>query len=175
VYSATAVAIPGAHAITSLAVGGDFTCATDGPSGTGQVYCWGSNSYGQLGIDFTYTYASAIPAPVNGINNTGGTSPAVGVTAFGQFACAWLADKTVWCWGNNDFGQLGNGTFDDQPQPVQVTGISDAVSVAAGPDFACALRTGGAVSCWGSSYWGQGGAGLHGDSYTTPTAVVGLP
>jgi alpha-tubulin suppressor-like RCC1 family protein len=176
VYAATTVAISGVtKPITSLAVGANFTCATDGPSGSGQVYCWGNNSYGQLGIDFTYSYVSATPAAVNGINNMGGTSAAVGVTAFDSFACAWLADKTVWCWGDNDYGQLGNGTFDVQPSPVQVAGISDAVSVTAGPDFACALRTGGAVSCWGSSYWGQGGAGLHGDNYATPVALVGLP
>ena len=109
VYTPTPVAIAGAKAITSLAVGGDVTCATDGPSGTGQVYCWGNNSYGQLGIDFAYSYATATPTAVSGINNTGGTSPAVGVTAFGQFACAWLADKTVWCWGNNDRGSSATG------------------------------------------------------------------
>jgi alpha-tubulin suppressor-like RCC1 family protein len=175
VYSATTVSILGAQAITSLAAGVDFTCATDGPTGSGQVYCWGNNSFGQLGIDFMYNYATATPAAVTGIMNAGGTSAAVGVSAFGSFACAWLADKTVWCWGDNEFGQLGNGNFDPQQSPVQVTGISDAVSVAVGPDFACALRTGGAVSCWGSSYWGQGGAGLRGDSYATPIAVTGLP
>jgi alpha-tubulin suppressor-like RCC1 family protein len=171
VYTPSTVSIPGAKAITSLAVGSDFACATDGPSGTGKVYCWGSNSFGQLGLDFTYDYTSAVGAPIS----MASTQPVVGVTAYGQFACAWLADKTVWCWGNNDRGQLGNGTFDAQPQPVQVTGISDALSVTAGADFACALRTGGVVSCWGSSYWGQGGLGLHGDDYPTPTAVVGLP
>jgi alpha-tubulin suppressor-like RCC1 family protein len=175
VYTPATVTIPGGKPVTSLATGYDFTCATDGPSGSGQVYCWGSNNFGQLGLDFTYDYSSATPQAVNGINNMGGTSPAVSVTAFGQFACARLANNTVWCWGNNDRGQLGIGSFDAQPQPVQVPGITDAVSVTAGPDFVCALRTGSVVSCWGSSYWGQGGVGLHGDDYPAPTAVVGLP
>lgn len=175
VFQPTTVTIPGVtKPIVSIAVGSKFTCATDGPSGTGQVYCWGANDFGQLGNDFAFTYASAQPMAVVNIDNGTGTSPAVGVTAFDSFACAWLADKTVWCWGRNDFGQLGNGNLDVQTLPVQVTGLTDAALVTAGPDFACALNTAGTVvSCWGSTYFGQAGTGKNG-YYPTPMAVTNL-
>ena len=154
----TPIVLPGVtKPIVSVAVGGRLTCATDGIAGTGQVYCWGRNDYGQLGNGFTYDYFSPQPLPVTGIHN------AVGVTAYDTMACAWLADKTVKCWGDNDFGQLGNGNFDTQTSPVTVTGVADVVQVSAGPDHACARHSTGAITCWGSSYSGQGGTGKSGD------------
>ncbi len=177
VLAPTTVVIPGVtKPIVSVAVGHEFTCATDGPTGTGQVYCWGANDRGQLGNGFAYGYASAQPMPVVGIDNGGATVAAVGVTAFDSFACAWLADKSAWCWGANDFGQLGNGTFTTETTPVQVSGITDAAAVSAGPDFACSVDTAGTVvSCWGSSYWGQSGTGKHGDDYPALTVAVSFP
>jgi alpha-tubulin suppressor-like RCC1 family protein len=156
--------------IVSVALGSDFSCATDGAAGSGQVYCWGRNDYGQLGSQSPpdYEYFTAAPTPVLGINNGAGTVPAVGVTASLDHACAWLSDGTVSCWGSNDFGQLGNGTFDTQSLPVAVTGLTTVMQVSAGPTHTCALHTGGAVSCWGSSYYGQVGTGQAGTEPATP-------
>ncbi len=80
------------------------------------------------------------------------------------FACALIDDGSVYCWGLNSNGQLGNGSTDDSPVPVQVTGLDDAVQVGAGHSYACARRSSGAVACWGFSI---GSTGMH----STPVAV----
>ena len=75
--------------------------------------------------------------------------PAIAVGS-GQ-ACAVLADGTVRCWGNNEYGQLGNGSEAGSLVPVTVLGIESAVAVAAGGVHTCALLADGAVACWGFS------------------------
>ncbi len=82
--------------------------------------------------------------------------------------CVVKRDKTVWCWGANDRGQLGNGTQVESPVPVQVTGIDDAIRVVTGGPTSCALRTGGEVWCWGDNSLGQLGNVLVGDHATAP-------
>jgi alpha-tubulin suppressor-like RCC1 family protein len=180
VMTPTPVTIPGVtQPIVSVAVGSDFTCATDGPAGTGQVYCWGANDYGQLGLEpqTDYTYTTATPAPVLGINNNGGTVAAKGVTANETHVCAWLVDGTAMCWGGNDYGQLGDGSFDDASVPGVVLGLKDVAQMSAGPTHTCALRNVGTVACWGSSYYGQVGTGKLGTEPATPMPrmVMNLP
>lgn len=161
--------------IVSVATGLAFACATDGLNGTGQVYCWGLNDQGQLGNGGFSQNPNAVPAPVQGINNGGATVPAVGVAAGDQYACAWLKDGTVACWGCNDFGQLGSGDYETEPMAVPVVGLTKSVqSVSAFDDHTCALYTDGSVACWGDSYSGQVGNGTSA-TYTSPTMVVGLP
>jgi alpha-tubulin suppressor-like RCC1 family protein len=164
------VTIPGAGKIVSVATGDEFTCATDGTAGTGKVYCWGENIYYQLGHAVTppaYAYFTPVPGAVDGITN------AMGVVAGDEHACAWLADGTAVCWGDNDFGQLGDGTFIDRAAPVPVKGLTGVQSLSAGQFHTCALLTGGGVACWGSSAWGQGGTGQD-VTYLNPTMVQGL-
>jgi alpha-tubulin suppressor-like RCC1 family protein len=89
-----------------------------------------------------------------------------GITAIAAGAshtCALLTDGTVQCWGNNDNGQLGNGTMsmDGCSTPVAVSSLSGVTAIAAGGRLTCALLTGGTVQCWG-------------DNYTTPVTVSGL-
>ncbi len=171
----TPVVVPGVtKPIVSIASGDSMSCATDGTSGTGQVYCWGRNDYGQLGGGFTFDFVTPIPTPVIGIANGGQTVPAAGVTAESAHACAWLQDGTVRCWGSNDYGELGDGTFDDRATPVTVQGLTGVKLVIAGPHHNCALLTTGGVSCWGSSYFGQAGSGKSG-AVATPTMVMNLP
>jgi alpha-tubulin suppressor-like RCC1 family protein len=157
------VPIPNGEGIVSVAAGRAFTCAV---SDAGKVYCWGSNDRGQLG-DGSVQQEISIP------NEVPGVAGAVGVTAGDQHACAWLADKTVVCWGANESGQLGDGTLDDKPQATVVTGLSNVVQVSAGTEHTCARHADGSVSCWGSSYDGQSGTGVLG-YYATPLAVQGL-
>ena len=84
--------------------------------------------------------------------------------------CAVKSDGTVFCWGRNFFGELGDGTNEDSLEPVMVEGIDDAVSVTAGREHYCALRQDGRVSCWGRNRYGSLGNGTFTDS-NTPTPV----
>ena len=85
-------------------------------------------------------------------------------------SCAVKSDGTVFCWGRNFFGELGDGTNEDSLEPVMVEGIDDAVSVTAGREHYCALRQDGRVSCWGRNRDGSLGNGTFTDS-NTPTPV----
>ena len=58
-------------------------------------------------------------------------------------------DGTVWAWGYNDFGQLGNGSFDDSMVPVKASGLTDIVSISANYDYNLALKSDGTVWYWG--------------------------
>ena len=62
--------------------------------------------------------------------------------------CALLSDNTVKCWGENRYGQLGDGTKTDRTTPVLVTDLSDVKQVSAGRSHTCALLNAGTVKCW---------------------------
>lgn len=72
------------------------------------------------------------------------------------FACALAADSSVWCWGDNTYGQLGNGTNEGSARPVEVVGLEGEVKdVVAGEAHACALLASEAVMCWGNNEYGN--------------------
>lgn len=83
-----------------------------------------------------------------------------GVTAIATMnyhSLALKADGTVWAWGNNQYGQLGDGTTTSRSIPVQVTGLVDAVAVACGLQHSMALKADGTVWAWGYNAFGQVG------------------
>ena len=82
-------------------------------------------------------------------------------------------DGTVWAWGRNDFGELGNGTTTSRYTPVQVKGLTNVVAIAAGYDHSLALRSDGTVWAWGLNGNGQLGDGTT-TNRTTPVQVKGL-
>jgi alpha-tubulin suppressor-like RCC1 family protein/alpha-beta hydrolase superfamily lysophospholipase len=91
----------------------------------------------------------------------------------GAHACVIFNAGQVLCWGDNSYGQLGNGTTDQSYGPVVVSGISTAVSVAAGDNHSCAVLTDSTVRCWGRNNSGQLGNATNSDSYV-PVAVSGI-
>ena len=78
-------------------------------------------------------------------------------------------DGSVWCWGRNATGALGDGTWIDHHTPAPVFGLDPVVSIAAGDRHTCALTTGGEVWCWGANWSGQLGDG------TTVNRAVPVP
>jgi alpha-tubulin suppressor-like RCC1 family protein len=119
----------------------------------GTLRAWGCNDYGELGIG-TYGGHSALPVPVSVLE---------GVVAIDSGIAHNLAlrqDGSVWAWGFNDNGQLGNGTSGNillAPYPVQ--GLSEVTAIAGGGWFSLALRSDGSVWSWGSNSDGQLGIG----------------
>jgi alpha-tubulin suppressor-like RCC1 family protein len=100
------------------------------------------------------------------------TTPAV--TSGGGHSCALLADQSVWCWGRNTTGQLGDGTSTDSMIPVRVSSLPSAIAVAAGHDHTCAIDVSHEVWCWGSNAFGELGDGTTSVQEDFPVLAQGV-
>jgi alpha-tubulin suppressor-like RCC1 family protein len=150
--------------IQAVAAKGAYTCAL---TSMGAVRCWGDNSHGQLG-DGT-TIQRRTPVTVTGLG-----SGVRAIAAANLHTCALTAAGAVLCWGDNRYGQLGDGTTTQRLTPVAVAGLGSGVNaIAAGGDHACAVTTAGAVFCWGDNIAGQLGDGTRAQR-DTPVLVSGL-
>lgn len=153
-----------------------FTCAA---SWDGYAYCWGDDTDLELG-DGTAALNSTSPVRVGSPGTTTPLTGVVQVVAGGAYACALRSDTTVWCWGDQALGALGNNVVaGDQSAPVQVcnvmgcaTFLTGAVKLAAGYDHVCALLNTGALSCWGTNTYGQVGNGAIGGTQAVAQPVV---
>ena len=148
---------------TALAVGHDSNCAITAATG---AVCWGANTNGGLGDGTTIDRSS--PVAVSGL--------ASGVAAIGAgslHACALTVTGSVYCWGYNASGQLGNGNTTDHYTPSPVAGLSGIAAIAVGGWHNCALTSTGGVLCWGDNGQGRLGDGTTSDR-STPTQVAGL-
>lgn len=128
---------------------------------------WGDNQLGQLG---------------NG-NHTNATTPGFTSSASNGFkfvaagdshGLAIKADGTIWSWGDNSYGQLGNGTTNSSTAPAQISGLTMMTAAAAGNLFSLAVKADGTAWGWGTNTVGQLGAGSFFDHTTTPVQVSGL-
>lgn len=155
---------------TAIAASNDSTCAI---LGTGGVVCWGKDDVGQTGKGIVGAGKGFTPTPVPGVE--GATTIVGGAEHF----CAVNAQSVVSCWGDNRFGQLGQGVVGDAaPQPIgkptAIKGIV-AASIGAGGDHSCASTADDAVSCWGDNGHGELGDGTFKRLSAVPVPVVGLP
>lgn len=134
---------------------------------SGALKCWGGNEEGQVGDGSLTT--RLIPTAVVGMQS------AVSNWSIGdRHTCAAKNDSSVWCWGANYSGQLGDGTTSRRTSPVRVQGLDGgAAQVVAGDRHSCALTTGGGVMCWGDNSYGQLGDATT-NSRSTPAYVPGL-
>ena len=108
----------------------------------GTVWAWGLNSSGQLG-DGTTT-DSYTPVQVSGLTGVRAIS-----AGFVSHAVALKNDGTVWAWGSNGYGQLGDGTTTDSYTPVQVSDLTGITAISAGESHTVALKNDGTVWAWG--------------------------
>lgn len=140
--------------ISSVAANGKHSLAL----ADGKVWAWGLNSSGQLGITSTAGEINVAPKEVEGLPAAvGGFS---GIAAGGAFSYAVAKNGTLWAWGNNFNGQLGNNTFVGSFKPVQVVkGINDPLTgvkkAVAGVQHGMALLDNGEVWAWGYNHFGQ--------------------
>jgi Regulator of Chromosome Condensation (RCC1) repeat protein len=156
-------AISGGHTFAYVSAGRLFSCGVT----TGSVaYCWGDNALGELGRGTSGT-PSATPAPV-----AGGLTFA-SISAGGFHACALTPAGAAYCWGDNDFGQIGDAgtTATDRTSPVPVSGGLTFTSLSAGNRHTCALTAAGVAYCWGDNSLGM--LGRPGPSSNVPVAVAG--
>lgn len=156
--------------VTNVAAGQDHTCAVvDG----GSVYCWGRGANGRLGNAGNGIANSSLALLVDNIN--GSLATAAQVSAGNAFSCALLADGTIACWGQDNLGQLGNGTNPATTSPEAITSSDTFTQVEAGHEHACAIRSGDrAVYCWGAGTSGRlGNGGTAMSTAPTPTYLDG--
>ena len=171
--------------VTGIALGLYHSCAA---TQSRQVFCWGNNDFGRLGVDAESGPATSTKVPdlvqadpAVQDNGVGAAFRADRVTAGQEHTCAWNLNGQAWCWGRNIHGQLGDqlpSTQRNQPlfkvwqsslpmlEPVGTFG-----AVSAGSNHTCAVNSGGAAFCWG-----LGGAGQLGDgnyaSQARPSTVM---
>lgn len=158
----------------SLSAGPMHTC---GVTASGALYCWGANGRGQLGAASSSTCpgqadavatdaCSLVPLRVTGI-------AAVRVVGAGYtHSCALTTAGAAYCWGENTYAQLGNGTRTDSPTPAPVSGSLTFASLTSAYYHSCGITTSGIAYCWGSGPHGELGDGASVDR-TAPARVAG--
>jgi alpha-tubulin suppressor-like RCC1 family protein len=153
---------------TWKSLGADYDCTCElAPNGA--AYCWGGNSYGQLGdgsTDSATAFARLTPVAVVG----GQTFTSLTVRY--AHVCGLTAGGAAYCWGLDAYGQLGDGSWVDSSAPVAVAGGATHARLSAGWGQACGVTFSGAASCWGDDAYGQLGDGS-GTSSDTPMPVAG--
>jgi serine/threonine-protein kinase len=163
---------------------GQVACAvgSDGGAATGAVWCWGNGTNRLFGNSAPQNSNVALPITLAG----GGPLASVTELAVSSDHICALTNAAVWCWGHNNFGQVGIGTDDPLGQtpgndyvlhPTQVSNLNQpVVDLAVTGSASCAVTTNGNVYCWGSESSGQLGNGqTAGDVNQPPTVDGGAP
>ena len=156
--------VTGLSAISQIAAGNWFACAL---RSAGSVVCWGYGAGGEMG-NGTITPQNFVPAA-----DVSGLSDAIQIVAGGEHACALKSDRTVVCWGQGGYGELGNNTTSGSNVPVAVSGLSGVASIGAGANHTCAAKLDGTAWCWGLNTYGALGDGTT-TQRLVPVQVSGL-
>jgi alpha-tubulin suppressor-like RCC1 family protein len=149
-----------------MSVGPDGAC---GVTSGGSVACWTSHPSDASGPrDWVGFGARRRPRLIPTLDH------ALGVAVTADFACAWRTTGDVWCWGANQFGQLGDSSLEtrSRPKPVRSSVRAEYVGVSS-DGFACLLSTDARAYCWGSGDHGQLGQPRANASLHVPTPVAG--
>ena len=145
-----------------IAAGDKHTCAI---ALNDTIWCWGDNTYSQLGSSSFADELSLVPVQTTALP---GSRIAKRIVAGVNHTCVVATDGTVWCWGYNGYGSIGVPDG-NQSDPVQVTLGATATMIAAGGFTTCAVLSDNSVKCWGRNNKGQLGNG------TSGTAAVNTP
>ena len=140
------------------------TCAIDT---TGALYCWGQNLRGAAGVGRTSRYVGTpqlIGSPTDGW---------VDVSSGGWHTCAVRGDGSLWCWGQNSFGQVGTGKDGIQAAPAQIGTGSSWMKVSTSWGHTCGVTTTGELWCWGLNKDGQIGNGTRDDAWAPQRVAPG--
>jgi len=138
-----------APAFSTVVAGSRHSC---GITGSGDLFCWGSNDLGQLG-DGGATERT-LPSEV------GGGLKWRAVSAGGSHSCGITTDGAAYCWGSSIAGQLGSDTLGTLPTPYRMPQAPSFVKIASGDDHTCAITTAGKMFCWGENLHGELGASV---------------
>lgn len=163
--NSTPRAVSGGHTFVQLTAFRGFAC---GLESDGDVWCWGSNLSGQLGVSNVTTRSST---PLDASNGRRYTRIAAG----SDHACGIEQDtEAAYCWGNNEASQLGTSSDETNASftPVAVSGGAEFSSLTGGLGYTCGVRTDGTAVCWGNNDAGQLGDGTTGGESATPVTVA---
>ena len=166
----------------AIVAGGSFSCAL---TESGRVRCWGDNRYGQLGSGGS---DSVGVGEAFDVVTTGGVpiSNLTAVAAGDSHACALASSGAIWCWGNNEFGQLGLGTVDlatlcsGKPCVMEAKQMADlpiageiVSGIAAGGGSTCLTLASEKAICFGDFQYGQLGNGTYTKRYGIWHEIIG--
>ncbi|HZX47734.1 MAG TPA: hypothetical protein VFF47_00775 [Nitrospirota bacterium] len=146
--SPTPVQVQGMTDVIAVAADRRMTMAL---KSDGTVWTWGENSYGVLVDESESGVERASPRQVIGLTDV------VAIATGWSAGMALKSDGTVWTWGENEYGTLGDGTIEDRYTPVQVIGLTEIVSISAKRSHVLALKSDGTIWAWGHNRHGQHG------------------
>jgi alpha-tubulin suppressor-like RCC1 family protein len=157
------IAVAGGRRFRQLDAGKFHTC---GVNASDRAFCWGHNGWGQLGDGTKTNRLTPVRVLAEGVRFRR-------ISAGGEFTCAVTAEDRIYCWGDNDWAQLGDRTKTQRSTPAPIFGTLQFQDVSAGVFHACGVTTAERAYCWGRNSFGAIGDGSITPRRLKPVAVVG--